>query len=384
MATTGPNECITVYEPERFYRGYTLFCHTYDALPSGGRARVFLLDMEGNVAHEWNPATAVQLLELLPDGNLLYMTRDRSRIEEAGLRELDPDGRVVWRYHCRIDHDFHVMDAGRLMLHCLVDRMVPELGPELIRCPYVIEIDRDKRLHWEWHGEEHLDELRELLGVELPPDWQDRVRSQLEVRRAWDPDFAGADREDLVLRHARNYAFDWAHNNNCEVMPPNDAARRDARFAAGNILFSYRTLDIIGVIERSTGRIVWAWGPGELDGQHKPTMLPNGHILIFDNGTWRGWSRVIELDPLAGRIVWEYAAEPRPDFYSAYISGAELLPNGNVFICEGGRARLFEVTRRGETVWEFRSPFQEPGTFGIYRAVRYSPEQVQPLLKRRT
>ncbi|MCK4374654.1 MAG: hypothetical protein KAX19_04965, partial [Candidatus Brocadiae bacterium] len=65
MTTTAPNECITVYEPERFYRGYTLFCHTYDALPSGGRARVLLLDMEGNVAHEWHPATAVQLLELL-------------------------------------------------------------------------------------------------------------------------------------------------------------------------------------------------------------------------------------------------------------------------------------------------------------------------------
>jgi len=42
-----------------------------------------------------------------------------------------------------------------------------------------------------------------------------------------------------------------------------------------------------------------------LDGQHQPTMLPNGHIMVYDNGTRRGYSRVIELDPLSAEIVWE-------------------------------------------------------------------------------
>ena len=69
---------------------------------------------------------------------------------------------------------------------------------------------------------------------------------------------------------------------------------------------------MIGVIDRQTGTIVWAWGPGVIDGQHIPHMLPNGHILLFDNGALRGHSRVLELDPLTETVEWEYTADP-PD-----------------------------------------------------------------------
>ncbi|MCD6507204.1 aryl-sulfate sulfotransferase [Candidatus Poribacteria bacterium] len=350
---------VTIYKPEKAFNGYTLFCHTYEdpRVGPGGVAHMYLIDMRGKVVHEWTAKTAVQLLELLPNGNLLYSTRDRSDISKAGLREIDPESNVVWYYHCRIDHDFRVLDNGNILIHCIMDKMVPELGPELKRCPYMIEITRSKNLVWEWHGEDHIEELKELLGDRWPKV-EERIR--------------------------KDFTFDWAHNNTCESIPENPSGRRDGRFRKGNILFSYRSLDIIGVIDRDTGRIVWAWGTGELDGQHKPTMLPNGHILIFDNGTRRGWSRIIELDPIEERIVWQYKATPPESFFSAYISGAQLLPNGNIFICEGGRGRLFEVTRDGETVWEYKSPFRVKGTYGIYRATRYSPEYVRPLLEARS
>ncbi|KPK65711.1 MAG: hypothetical protein AMK73_02240 [Planctomycetes bacterium SM23_32] len=380
MAEAASSPPVTVHEPELCSAGYTLFCHTCDPPPPGGRARILLVDMEGGVVHEWRPPTSAQLPELLPDGTLLYSTRDRSHIEGAGLRRLAPDGTVLRHYHCRADHDFHVMDGGRLVVHCIADKMVPRLGPGLRRCPYIVEVEADGRLLWEWRGEEHVDELQELLGRPIPPDWLGRARGELGLVNL-DGVFTDSQEEAPVRSRAQHYAFDWAHNNNCEVMPPNRAGRSDPRFAAGNILFSYRTLDTIGIIERSTGRIVWAWGPGELDGQHKPTMLPDGHILIFDNGTRRGWSRVVELDPLAGSIAWEWHGEARGDLYSPYISGADRLPSGNVLICEGGPGRLLEVTREGRLVWEFRSPFAEPETFGIYRAVRYSAEQVEPLLR---
>jgi hypothetical protein len=348
---------VTVYNPEKFYNGYTLFCHTYESPEAGpdGVAHMYLINMEGEVVHEWTAKTAVQLLELLPNGDLLYSTRDRSNIAKAGLREIDPDSNVVWYYHCRIDHDYKVLENGNFMIHCIMDKMVPEIGPELKRCPYIVEITPDKELVWEWFGEDHLDELRELLKEKWPA---------------------------IEERIQRDFPFDWAHNNTCEVLPDNPTGRKDRRFRKGNIMFSYRSLGIIGVIDRDTGEIVWAWGPGELDGQHKPTMLPNGNILIFDNGTRRGWSRVIELDPLGGRIVWEYRGTPKESFFSPYISGAQLLPNGNVFICEGGPGRLFEVTREKEIVWEYRSPYRVKGTYGIYRATRYSPEFVKPLLER--
>ncbi len=110
-------------------------------------------------------------------------------------------------------------------------------------------------------------------------------------------------------------------------------------------------------------------------------MLANGNVLIFDNGTLRGYSRVIELNPLTETIEWEYVADPKEAFFSAAISGAQHLPNGNTLICEGGRARLFEVIPDGEIVWEFINPYRhENGRPVIYRCLRYSPEYVAPLL----
>ena len=43
-------------------------------------------------------------------------------------------------------------------------------------------------------------------------------------------------------------------------------------------------------------------------------------------------------------------------FYSAFISGAQRLPNGNTLICSGAAGRLFEVTREGRIVWDYRNP----------------------------
>jgi len=353
---------VTIYKPESAYNGYTLFCPMSKRIPNVPLDKIshnmYLIDMEGRVVHEWTAKTTVQLLELLPNGNLYYMTRDSDypqpmSIRVAGIREIDPKSNVLWWFHCRSDHDFHVMDNGHIMILCVIDKMAPNIGPELKRCPYIIEITKEKELLWEWFGEEHVKELEDLCGLRISPT------------RKWD----------------------WAHNNTLEVLPDNPSGRKDSRFKKGNILFSYRNLDTIGVIDRDTGKIVWAWGSGILDSQHQPTMLPNGNILIFDNGTRRGWSRVIEVNPLEEEIVWEYVGTPKESFYSPFISGAQLLPNGNIFICEGGprrrtyeqpTPRLFEVTRDGEIVWEYLSPY---APYSIYRATRYSPEFVKPLLE---
>lgn len=357
---------MKLYKPDTCYNGYTLFCHSYEdpKASESGKGHIYLIDMEGNVAHEWTTQTAQQsFCRLLPNGNLLYPTRDRSKIEEAGLRELDPDSNVVWYYHCRIDHDVQVLANGNLMLHTIIDRMVPVLGVGLKRNPYILEITRDKKLVWEWRGEEHVDQLRELLPAKAWEHFQTRIRGE--------------------------FSFDWAHNNTCQIIPQNATAEKEkerggpVRFKPGNIIFSYRSVDIIGVIDRETGKIVWAWGPGELDGQHKPHMLPNGNILIFDNGTLRGYSRVIELNPLTEQIEWEYTAELKEAFLSRYISGAQRLPNGNTLICEGAKCHLFEVTPEKEVAWDYVSPFKERGALAIYRCLRYSPEYVKPLLERK-
>lgn len=354
----------TVYEPAACYEGYTLFAETCTS-PSDDPDRtgaIYLVDMEGEPVHHWEVETTLQsYCRLLPDGNLFYPTRDRSKIKEAGIRELDPESNVVWSYHCRVDHDYQVMDNGHLLVHTLDDQMAPEIGRELKRSPYIVEIDREKNLHWEWRGEKHYDELEDALSDDEWAFVEDRIENR--------------------------YGFDWAHNNTLQIIPPNETCEKEhdidgsARFEPGNIVFSYRSVDVIGVIDYPSGEIVWAWGPNELDGQHHPQVLENGNVLVFDNGTERGYSRVIELDPLTEEIVWEYASSPREEFYSKYISGAQRLPNGNTLICEGSEAHLFEVTPEGEVVWDFVSQFGDEHSSGnVYRCRRYSPEYVQPLL----
>jgi len=355
---------VSTYKADKCFNGYTLFCESYEdpSLAADGKGKIYLIDMEGNVVHRWYVETALQsFCRLLPDGNLLYPTRDRSDIKVAGIRELDSDSNVVWYYHCRVDHDYQVLQNGNLLIHTITDYMWPELGPQLKRHPYMLEITRDGELLWEWQGEEHLGELEELL---TPEGW-----------------------EHLQERARGKYAFYWAHSNTLQVIPPNatyekeKAAGGPIRFKPGNIVFSYRSVDIIGVIDRETGEILWAWGPGELDGQHKPHMLENGNILIFDNGTLRGYSRVIQLNPLTEEIEWEYTADPKEEFHSGFISGAQRLPNGNTLICEGGKHHLFEVTPDKEVVWDFVFPWHEEGGLrSIYRCLRYSPDYVQPLL----
>jgi len=171
---------------------------------------------------------------------------------------------------------------------------------------------------------------------------------------------------------------DWAHCNTIEVLPDTPAGRLDKRFRAGNLLFSFRSLDIIGVADVELNKIVWAWGLGVLDGQHQPIMTAQGTILIFDNGTARGYSAAVEIDPITNKEVWRY--EDRTGFFSPYRSGVQRLPNGNTLIAESDAGRIFEVTRKKEIVWDYYNPFLGRGDghqgTHVYRATRYTDEQV--------
>ena len=337
---------LTRYQPEKCYPGYTLFA------PMEGTS-VYLIDMRGNIVHRWQmPYRPGDYGYLLENGNLLVSGRTNKGPVTFGGRngiimELDWEGNVVWEYvEDALHHDHCRMENGNTMVLGW-ELVPPDLAKQVkggkpdsehesgIWSDYFREVSPEGNSVWEWHAYEHLD---------------------LET-------------DTLCPLHRRD---EWTHTNTCEVLPD------------GNVLTSFRLLDTVAIIDKSSGDFVWKWGREQLGHQHDPNPLDNGNILIFDNG-WHSItapnpsSRIIEVDPRTDEIQWEYKTQPGWLFFSSFISGAQRLPNGNTLICEGMTGRLFEVTLEGELVWEYVNPFYgRDERFGyvnrVFRAYRYGPD----------
>ena len=154
-------------------------------------------------------------------------------------------------------------------------------------------------------------------------------------------------------------------------------------------MFSFRNISTVGIIDKSTGEIIWRLGGEILAQQHDPSLLANGNVLVYDNGSHSAhhalpFSRVVEVDPKTNRIVWEYADNPAYNFFSPYISGARRLPNGNTLITEGMFGRMFQVTPEGDVVWEYINPHfykdsENAVVNRVFRATHYLPEEISQL-----
>jgi outer membrane protein assembly factor BamB len=345
---------LIAHDPTRAEPGYTLFA------PMFGDGTVYLVDMAGAVAHTWRMPYRPGLYGyLLENGHLFYggkVEQDLARFEAwprfkgGAVMEVDWRGRVVWELrHPDHHHDARRLRNGNVLLLCL--RALPaELAARVlgglpgteadgtIYADYLLEVTTRGEVVWEWRSWERLD------PAVFPVTPQDR--------RA-----------------------EWTHGNTV------------AETAEGHIVVSFRNISTVVMIERATGKVVWTLGSPPLAQQHDPRPLPNGNLLIFDNGTHRRdhpgtFSRVLEIDPRTSGIVWEYTDPSLFEFFSPYISGAQRLANGNTLVCEGCHGRIFEVTRDREVVWEYVSPHfaDEPGAPGlnnwVFRAFRYTPAEI--------
>ena len=102
------------------------------------------------------------------------------------------------------------------------------------------------------------------------------------------------------------------------------------------------------------GNLTWAFDYSTADHRqhHDVEFLPNGNILVFNNGQGRPGGDSSSIDeivpPLApdgtysnssafgpAAPAWSYAASPATNFYALRISGSQRLPNGNTLICDG-------------------------------------------------
>jgi alkaline phosphatase D len=287
---------------------------------------------------------------MLPNGNLMAIIKDEMIIE------LDWNSNLVWKAKLRAHHDFVRTKEGHTIVVSRKDTDNPWQAGKKLAMDELVEFDQNGTGIWHWKYEDHLDEFKQFVNQPLPPHKSFK---------------------------------DWPHINTCEIIPENPSAQKDDRFKSGNLLLCGRHSNTIFVVEKESGEVVWAWGPGEIEGPHLPTMLENGNILIYDNGRHlkekaRGYTRIIELDPLKEKIVWQYTGSPKKSFFSPSRGSANRLQNGNTLIAESDSGHLFEITSNGEIVWEYwNSDIKKDGNrMPLYRTIPYEKEIVEPLLDR--
>lgn len=354
---------LTLHRPQDSYKGYTLIA------PLGGDS-VFLIDIDGRFVHRWRfDDFEPQSTMLLDNGNLFVLgleqgLRPDDRPPEVGalpepferivrrlggnasaVREVSWDGTTVWEHGDRTMHHDCVRLANGNTVYLAWSEMTEELTKAV-------------------RGGHR--QPREKLGPMLGDDVVEIDSEGNEVRRVATWTLYDPRRDPICPLEAR---IEWTHANSVDV---NDA---------GEILMSCRNTSRVSVID-ADGAMTWNYG-ADISHQHHATWVPGGNVQIFDNGMHRmrgsTASKVIEVDPATDEIVWSYEGSPGAQFFSGHISGATRLPNHNTLVCEGTSGRLFEVTRRGEVIWEWWNPVYVPRPDGtsmgwLYRAHRYSPD----------
>lgn len=370
---------VSRYNPDRSWPGYNLVSMTTNE-------GAHLIDMHGEEVHQWRvdmgdyrwsddlnqcvskrDSQAVSgnmcgwsSVAMAPNGDVLAI------VNEQFLVRVDWQSKAKWRLPIRAHHDLAVGANGTIYVLANGYEQVSLDGQEAaILNDYLVIVSPE--------GQE-IDRLSmfDLFGTFIP-----------------NRDFAAAVADGELsalgkMGHGSKNPADVLHGNTVRFIDRDIPGFCEV----GDLLISLRRLNMVALIDPKTRTVKWRWGRGELQGPHQPTLSKADNILIFDNGVisgrsrprGRSFSRLVEVSPRSGQIVWEYKAKPPRSFFSHGRGASQELPNGNILVSDSDHGRAFEVTRDGEVVWEFsRDPERgRRGTF--YRMDRIAPAVVEPLL----
>ena len=366
------------YDKDKAQDGYTLI--TWNLPP--GQKTAYLIDMEGFIVHKWKlKHSPGEYAMLLPNGNLLAggSAEEEKPVNFGGasgyITEYDWDGNEVWEWKEVSDtyvqhHAIDRLPNGNTLFNAWEYKSYEEaiakgrdpstLNPDGFKSgnmvikgiwpDYVKEVSPDKKVVWEWHVWDHLGTGPKQIDI------------------------------NFILPKATGVMSgpDWTHFNTASYYAPTD-----------KVILNSRNFSETYIIDHKTGEMEYRWGnpcaygagkcPGFVDdgdqqvfGEHDASLEENGNLLIFDNGWFRPEgerSRVIEVDPKTGRIVWQFHTEMAHAFNSRYQGAVHKLPNGNYFITSTNSGHLMEVTggKNPEIVWEWYSPLIKKGAaFGCF------------------
>jgi len=409
--------------------GYTFFS------PFSG-TKAYLVDQCGHLVNEWDRGTRPGLAAYFLENGLMLRTYKADLVgpftsasNAGGLELVDWDNNTVWSYEVNTatqlsHHDAVYMPNGNILVltwELVFEAELIELGRdpnEIAQEGYmwserILELEpvgnNDANIIWEWQIKDHyiqdFDDTKLNFGV---------VSEHPELFNINLPDLNSSN---------SNSSRDWNHFNAIDYNP-----------ALDQILISVRNSDEIWILDHSTttaeaathsgglygkgGDILYRWGNAsaydrgpvsgqKLFGQHgthwiRDGLTDAGKILIFNNGNGRpgpdfSTAEIISppQDANGGYIVpatepygpddseWEYGDQPSEDFYSAFLSNAQRLPNGNTLLNAGSPGTIFEIDPSKNKAWEYIIPLfgDTPGIQGQninnnsnFRAYKYAPD----------
>jgi hypothetical protein len=207
------------------------------------------------------------------------------------------------------DHHYMAISCQRQSPKNIPANLYPAKDAEVIAC--IIQEVKDGQVLFQWNGTDY-------------------------------PEFYGSSVENNHFTDS-NKVMDYMHMNSISI-DPND----------GNIICSFRNLDQIIKIDRTSGDIIWRLGGKNSDfaltddevflRQHFARIIDDNHTLLFlDNGEQdiRPYSRIVEfqLDENAKKITG-FKAYKIPDEFIQY-AGSVQKSNGHYFI--GGASAKYSI-----------------------------------------
>ncbi len=339
-----------------------------------GSSYIFVLDQDSNIVWYYaspNPIPGVpfglQAIRQKPDYNLVYYVGNPP--QPCCLREITPLGEVVDSLsYSDFDgiphHDHLILPDNKVLYLAWTYRVIDDTehggDPETL-------VEGDSLRIWDQN-----------TGVTYEI-WNTFDALSTDVRMGWDPR-PSAGLPDRPTLNSVAEPVRWTFANSLAIGP------------RGNYIVSLKRLAQVVSISPDLQTIEWTLGgpnstftfsdPTDLPYNfHTVSGLPNGNILVFDNGLGRPeeeggeYSRVLELAlsdyDLVATKVWEY--RPDPDNYARLRSSAYRLDNGNTLVSFDTDPRvLVEVARDGTEVWKL--VMTGPWLRGSYRA--YAHESV--------
>ena len=238
------------------------------------------------------------------------------------LLEISPDGKLTWEHKFpSLAVVFSPTTDGRIVF---ADGGSPT---------GITEIDRDHKVVFDYRSK-----CEQILGCDVLPNGNFLVAEQgpcqaVEVNRK------GEVLSTIPLQTSEK--------------PAHRQLRCLHQLSNGNLLGAHEGEGVVREYDR-TGKIVWEYA--NVPNVFEAVRLASGNTLI-GCGTDK---RVIEVTP-DKQIVWELNAADAPELNLTWITGLQVLKNGNIVVSnflrgqEGKGAHAFEVThdKHKKIVWTF-------------------------------